>query len=77
MAATSLGRLTLDLVAQIGEFVGPMDKAERKAKDSTGKMNKAFADFKNQMNQSLSGTQFGSGSWWFDNTGDRNSKSKC
>ena len=60
MAATSLGRLTLDLVAQIGEFVGPMNQAERKAKDSTGKMNKAFSDFKNQMNQSLSGTQFGS-----------------
>lgn len=60
MAATSLGRLTLDLVAQIGQFVGPMNQAERKAKDSTDKMNKAFASFKDQMNASLDGTQFGS-----------------
>lgn len=60
MASTSLGRLTLDLVAQIGQFVGPMTQAERKAKDSTDKMNKAFANFKDQMNASLDGTQFGS-----------------
>lgn len=60
MATTSLGRLTLDLVAQIGQFVGPMNQAERKAKESTDKMNKAFASFKDQMNASLDGTQFGS-----------------
>ena len=60
MATTSLGRLTLDLVAQIGQFVGPMNQAERQARESTDKMNKAFASFKDQMNQSLSGTQFGS-----------------
>ena len=60
MAVASLGRLTMDLVARIGEFIGPMDKAERKAKDSTDKMNKNFAAFKDQMNQSLNGTQFGS-----------------
>lgn len=60
MATTSLGRLTLDLVAQIGQFVGPMNQAERKAKESTDKMNKAFASFKDQMNQSLNGSQIGS-----------------
>lgn len=60
MATTSLGRLTMDLVAQIGQFVGPMNQAERKAKESTDKMNKAFASFKDQMNASLDGTQFGS-----------------
>ncbi|OAL78454.1 hypothetical protein AY606_08490 [Acinetobacter sp. SFB] len=40
MAANSLGRLTLDLVAKIGEFVGPMSQAERKARDA----NKGIAD---------------------------------
>ena len=60
MAVASLGRLTMDLVARIGEFIGPMNQAERKAKDSTDKMNKNFAAFKDQMNQSLNGTQFGS-----------------
>ncbi|MEX3725292.1 hypothetical protein AB3504_16425 [Acinetobacter baumannii] len=60
MASASLGRLTLDLVAQIGQFVGPMTQAERKAKESTAKMGKAFSDFKDQMNASLGGTQIGS-----------------
>ncbi|OTS03104.1 hypothetical protein CAT25_03060 [Acinetobacter pittii] len=60
MASVSLGRLTLDLVAQIGQFVGPMTQAERKAKESTAKMGKAFSDFKDQMNASLGGTQIGS-----------------
>ena len=60
MATASLGRLTLDLVAQIGQFVEPMDKAERKAKESTDKMGKAFSNFKEQMNQALGGTQVGS-----------------
>ena len=59
MATASLGRLTLDLVAQIGQFVEPMNKAERKAKESTDKMNKAFSNFKDQMNQALGGTQVG------------------
>ena len=59
MATASLGRLTLDLVAQIGQFVEPMNKAERKAKESTDKMNKAFSNFKDQMNQALGGTQLG------------------
>lgn len=60
MVSASLGRLTLDLVAQIGQFVGPITQAERKAKESTAKMGKAFSDFKEQMNASLGGTQIGS-----------------
>ncbi|BBT49991.1 hypothetical protein WP8W18E11_25210 [Acinetobacter baumannii] len=60
MATTSIGRLTVDLIAQIGQFVGPMTQAERKAKESTAKMGKAFSDFKEQMNASLGGTQIGS-----------------
>lgn len=60
MATTSLGRLTLDLVAQIGQYVGPLNQAERRTVDSTNKMNKAFTSFKDQMNQSLNGSVFGS-----------------
>lgn len=60
MATASLGRLTLDLVAQIGQYVGPLNQAERRTVDSTNKMNKAFTSFKDQMNQSLNGSVFGS-----------------
>ena len=60
MATASLGRLTLDLVAQIGQFVEPMNRAERQARESTERMGRAFSNFRDQMNQSLSGTQFGS-----------------
>lgn len=60
MATASLGRLTLDLVAQIGQFVEPMNRAERQAQESTDRMGRAFSNFRDQMNQSLSGTQFGS-----------------
>ena len=35
MATASLGRLTLDLVAKIGNFTEPMTKAERHAKNSS------------------------------------------
>ncbi|WP_180644826.1 transglycosylase SLT domain-containing protein [Acinetobacter bereziniae] len=42
MATTSLGRLTLDLVAQIGQFVEPLNKAERKARDSAKSIAKEF-----------------------------------
>lgn len=42
MATTSLGRLTLDLVAQIGQFVEPLNKAERKARDSAKSISKEF-----------------------------------
>ncbi len=60
MATASLGRLTLDLVARIGQFVEPMNRAEREARESTDRMGRAFSNFRDQMNQSLSGTQFGS-----------------
>lgn len=38
MATKSLGTLTLDLIARIGGFEQGLDKAERKAKDSTKKI---------------------------------------
>lgn len=34
MSARGLGTLTLDLIAKIGGFTGPMDEAARKAKKS-------------------------------------------
>ncbi len=39
----SLGRLTLDLIARIAGFTGPMDKASRNAKKNTDEINKSFA----------------------------------
>lgn len=59
MATTSLGRLTLDLVAQIGQFTDPLDRAERKAKDSTDKMSKSFKSFGDQLKDAFGGTQLG------------------
>lgn len=40
MAAKGLGTLTLDLIAKIGGFIGPMDQAARKAA-KTGKIGRA------------------------------------
>lgn len=43
MAASSLGRLTLDLVAKIGNFTGPMTQAERQARNSSKKISDSFS----------------------------------
>ena len=43
MAASSLGRLTLDLVAKIGNFTGPMTQAERQAKNSSKNIADSFS----------------------------------
>ena len=43
MAAASLGRLTLDLVAKIGNFTGPMTQAERQAKNSSKNIADSFS----------------------------------
>ncbi len=58
MATTSLGRLTLDLVAQVGQFTSPLDKAERKARDSSKKLVIAF--------QKLERWQVKPCQWWQD-----------
>lgn len=42
MAAASLGRLTLDLVAKIGSFTGPMGQAERQARSSSESIASSF-----------------------------------
>lgn len=42
MAAASLGRLTLDLVAKIGNFTEPMTKAERHAKNASNNIADSF-----------------------------------
>ena len=43
MAAASLGRLTLDLVAKIGNFTGPMTQAERQARNSSNNIADSFS----------------------------------
>lgn len=45
MAGRGLGTLTLDLVAKIGGFVGPLDQAERKLKSSTKSMTTSAVAF--------------------------------
>ena len=42
MASKSLGTLTLDLVAKIGAFTGPLDKASQEAKKRNAEMAKSF-----------------------------------
>lgn len=42
MATTSLGRLTLDLVARIGEFIEPMAQADRAATEATDSITEGF-----------------------------------
>lgn len=60
MAAASLGRLTLDLAVKLGSFEQGMTQAERKTKNTTEKMGKAFGGFKSQVADALGGTQIGS-----------------
>lgn len=60
MAAASLGRLTLDLAVKLGSYEQGMTQAERKTKQTTDNMNKAFAGFKDQVAEALGGTQLGS-----------------
>jgi lambda family phage tail tape measure protein len=42
MASNSLGTLTLDLIAKIGAFTGPLDKASQDAKKRTAEISKSF-----------------------------------
>ena len=42
MASKSLGTLTLDLVAKIGAFTGPLDRASQEAKKRNAEMAKSF-----------------------------------
>ncbi|VVN73956.1 phage tail tape measure protein [Pseudomonas fluorescens] len=42
MASKSLGTLTLDLIARIGAFTGPLDKASQAAKKRSAEMTKSF-----------------------------------
>lgn len=60
MAAASLGRLTLDLAVRLGSFEQGMTQAERKTKQTTDGMGKAFTGFKDQVADALGGTQLGS-----------------
>ncbi|MBD8790966.1 tail tape measure protein [Pseudomonas syringae] len=43
MASKSLGTLTLDLIAKVGGFTGPLDQASRQAKGKTAEISQAFS----------------------------------
>jgi lambda family phage tail tape measure protein len=45
MASKSLGTLTLDLIARVGAFTGPLDKASQAAKKRNAEMAKSFDNF--------------------------------
>src|SRR5688500_4862087 len=53
MASRGLGSLTLDLIAKIGGFTGPLSKAERELQGSTRRMNKMANDFGRSIGSSL------------------------
>ena len=44
MASKSLGMLTLDLVAKIGSFTGPLDRASQEAKKRNDEISKSFSN---------------------------------
>lgn len=52
MATNSLGRLTLDLVARIGQFVEPMNQAERQSRTTARNMQQNFEEADNKISLS-------------------------
>lgn len=53
MAAMGLGTLTLDLIAKIAGFTGPLSQAEREMKQRTDAMNKMAYDFGNSIGKAI------------------------
>lgn len=51
--ANSLGTLTLDLIARIGGFTGPLDKATQEAKKRNAELSKSFQQLGSQMGTAL------------------------
>lgn len=60
MAASSLGRLTLDLLVNLASYERGMNQAERTTKKTTGAMGDAVSGFKQQISEALGGTYLGS-----------------
>jgi hypothetical protein len=60
MAAASLGRLTLDLLVRLGSFEQGMNQADRRTRQTTENMGRAFSGFRDQVADALGGTQIGS-----------------
>ena len=60
MAAASLGRLTLDLLVRLGSFEQGMNQADRRTRQTTENMGRAFSGFRDQVAEALGGTQIGS-----------------
>jgi len=55
----SLGTLTLDLIAKIGGFTGPLDQAERKASKTSRKIAAEQAKITSAINESIAGMASG------------------
>ena len=53
MATSSLGVLSLDLIAKIAGFTGPLSQAEREMKQRTDAMNKMAYDFGNSIGKAI------------------------
>lgn len=60
MAAASLGRLTLNLLVRLGSFEQGMNQADRRTRQTTENMGRAFSGFRDQVADALGGTQIGS-----------------
>lgn len=60
MAVASLGRLTLDLLVRLGSFEQGMNQADRRTRQTTENMGRAFSGFRDQVADALGGTQIGS-----------------
>lgn len=53
--ANSLGTLTLDLIARIGGFTGPLDKASQEAKKRNAELSKSFEQLGDKMGKAIAG----------------------
>ncbi len=53
--AASLGTLTLDLIAKVGAFVGPIDKATASTKKNTAEMRKSFENLATGIGAAIAG----------------------
>lgn len=59
MATSSLGRLTLDLVINLADYVDGMSRAERETRDRTRDMQQSVRSFRENLANDLSGTEIG------------------
>lgn len=64
MASKSLGTLTLDLIAKIGGFIGPMDKAARESKKRMGEIQQSVQEAGNTIRNVAAAVTAGAFTLW-------------